>query len=122
MTAPVEVSSWLSLHLSLVSVMDSKPSRVPELASRPMQAISASAPPTSFQLVIWPEKIWPICSTERSETWLSALTITAMPSRATVVPVRPALVSSSFRAREERPMSVVPLVTASMPAPEPVAS
>ena len=102
--------------------MDSNPSRVPELASRPMQAISPSAPPTSLQLVISPVKILAIWSTVRSATWLSALTITAMPSRAMVVPFRPEEVSSSFSAREDRPMSAVPLTTASMPAPEPVAS
>ena len=37
-------------------VMDSKPSRVPEPASRPMQTISPSAPPTSDQLVTLPVK------------------------------------------------------------------
>ena len=121
-TAPVEVSSWLSLQVSSVPVMDSNPSRVPELASRPMQAISPAAPPTSLQLVISPVKILAIWSTVRSATWLSALTITAMPSRAMVVPFRPEEVSSSFSAREDRPMSAVPLTTASMPAPEPVAS
>ena len=95
--------------------MDWKPSRVPELASRPMQAISPASPPTSLQSVISPVKIWAICSTVRSATGLSALTITAMPSRATSVPTRPEAVSSSVRAREDRPMSAVPV-------PEPVGS
>ena len=36
--------------------------------------------------------------------------------------VRPPAFSSSFRAREERPMSALPLLAASMPAPEPVGS
>ena len=54
MTSPVEVSSWRYWQASLVSVMDSKPSRVPLPASRPMRTISASSPPTSFQLVISP--------------------------------------------------------------------
>ena len=40
----------------------------------------------------------------------------------TVVPFRPALLSSSFKAREERPMSAEPLDAASMPVPEPVGS
>ena len=88
MTAPVEVSSWLSLQASSVLVMDSKPSRVPDPASRPMQAISRSAPPTSFQLVISPLKMEAICSTVRSSTPQLALTTMAMPSRATVVAVR----------------------------------
>ena len=39
---------------SVVPVMDSKPSLVPEPASRPIRTISASLPPTSFQLVISP--------------------------------------------------------------------
>ena len=89
MTAPVEVSSCESLHASLVPVTDSKPSLVPEFASRPMQVISRSSPPTSFQLVILPVKISAICRTERSATLLSAFTMTAMPSSAMVVPVRP---------------------------------
>ena len=63
-----EISSWLSLQASSVLVMDSKPSRVPDPASRPMQAISRSAPPTSFQLVISPLKMEAICSTVRSST------------------------------------------------------
>ena len=99
--------------------MDSKPSRVPEPDSRPMQAISLSAPPSSDQLVISPVKILAICSTVRSATALSLLTMTAMPSSATTVSMRPWLFSSSFRAREERPMSAVPFMAASMPAPEP---
>ena len=61
-----------------------------------------------------------ICSRVRSETGFSALTITAMPSRATMVSVKPPAFSSSVSAREARPMSQLPLDTASMPAPEPV--
>ena len=53
---------------------------------------------------------------------LPALTMTAMPSRATTVSVRPPAFSSSLRAREARPMSALPLLAASMPAPEPVGS
>ena len=81
-----------------------------------------ASPPTSLQSVISPVKIWAICSTLRSSTLLPALTMTAIPSSATVVPVRPPAISSSFRAREERPMSAEPLEAASMPAPEPVGS
>ena len=87
-----------------------------------MQAISPASPPTSLQSVILPVKIWAICSTVRSATGLFAFTITAMPSRATSVPTRPEATSSSVRAREDRPMSAVPLAAASMPVPEPVGS
>ena len=87
-----------------------------------MQEMVPASPPTSLQSVISPVKILPICSTVRFSTLLPALTMTAMPSSATVVPVRPLAVSSSFNAREERPMSAEPLVAASMPAPEPVGS
>ena len=41
---------------------------------------------------------------------------------ATVVPSRPAAVSSSFRALEERPISAEPEEAASIPVPEPVGS
>ena len=122
MTPPVEVSSWSSLQASLVPVMDSKPSRVPLPASRPMQEMVPASPPTSLQSVISPVKILPICSTVRFSTLLSVLTMTAMPSSATMVSVRPPAFSSSFRAREARPMSALPLLAASMPAPEPVGS
>ena len=120
-TAPVEVSSWARTQVSLVPVMDSKPSRVPEPASRPMQAMSPF-PPKSSQEVTLPVKMSAICSTVKSSTGHSALTMMAMPSRATVVAIRPFSVSTSFRTREARPMSQVPLATASMPVPEPVAS
>ena len=53
-TSPVEVSSCRYWQASLVLVMDSKPSRVPLAASRPMTTMAASLPPTSFQLVILP--------------------------------------------------------------------
>ena len=101
--------------------MDSKPSRVPEPASRPMQAISP-LPPNSDQSVISPVKMAAICSTVRSSTGQFSLTMMAMPSKATVVATRPFSTSASFRAREARPMSAVPLAAASMPVPEPVAS
>ena len=121
MTAPVEVSSWVYLQASPVSVSSSKAPRVPEPASRPMKAISASAPPTWDQLVISPLAIWAICSTVRSSTVLAGFTTMAMPSLATTVSVREAF-SSSFRPREDRPMSAEPLEAASIPVPEPVGS
>ena len=61
MTPPVEVSSWSSLQESLVSVMDSKPSRVPLPDSRPMQEMAPGSPPTSLQSVILPVKMSAIC-------------------------------------------------------------
>ena len=86
--------------------MDSKPSRVPEPASRPMNTTSASLPPTSDQLAVAPVARAAICSMLRSETGFSGLTMMAMPSLATVIWLTP--VSSSFRSREARPMSQVP--------------
>ena len=103
-------------------MMDSKPSRVPLPDSRPMQEMAPGSPPTSLQSVISPVKILAICSTVRSVTLLWALTMTAMPSSAMTVSVRPSAFSSSFRLREARPMSAVPFFTASMPEPEPVGS
>ena len=120
MTAPVAVSSCAYLQESLTSTMLSKPSRVPEPASRPTRTISPSSPPTSDQLVISPVNICLSWATARSSTLLSLLTMMAMPSRATMVPVTP--VSSAFRAREERPMSRVLSAAPVMPAPEPVGS
>ena len=55
-TSPVEVSSLVYLQASSVPVMDSKPSRVPEPASRPMGTTVPSFPPTSDQLVTSPVK------------------------------------------------------------------
>ena len=52
----MEVSSCASLHLPLVFVMLSKPSRVPEPASRPMHAMSP-LPPNADQLVASPVKM-----------------------------------------------------------------
>ena len=106
--------------MSLVFVTDSKPSLVPEPDSRPMQDISRSSPPTSFQLVISPVKMPAICSTVRSSTLLSLLTMMAIPSSATVVAVSPDSLSLSFL--DESPISVLPFLTASMPVPEPVGS
>ena len=119
-TSPVEVSSFWYLQASLVPVMDSKPSRVPEPASRPMKTTWPSVPPTSAQLVISPVASWAICSTLRSATGLLGLTMMAMPSLATVMALTP--VSSSFRSREARPMSQVPSWAPVTPAlePEPV--
>ena len=101
--------------------MLSKPSRVPEPASRPISTISLSSPPTSDQLVISPVNICLSWSTVRSATLLSLFTMMAMPSSATVVPST-SFFSSSFRAREDRPMSRVLSVAPVMPAPEPVGS
>ena len=120
MTAPVEVSSCARTQLSFVPVTLSKPSRVPLPDSRPMQEISRSAPPTSDQLVMAPVKISVIWATLKSSTPQFALTMMAIPSRATMVSVRP--VSSAFRALEERPMSQLPFFALSIPVPEPVGS
>ena len=121
MTAPVAVSSCAYLQLSFTSTMLSKPSRVPEPASRPTRTISPSSPPTSFQLVISPVNICFSWSTVRSVTLLPLFTMMAMPSSATTVPST-SFFSSSFRAREDRPMSSVLSVAPVMPAPEPVGS
>ncbi len=85
-----------------------------------MQEIARSSPPTSFQLVISPVKMPAICSTVRSSTLLSLLTMMAIPSSATVVAVSPDSLSLSFL--DESPISVLPFLTASMPVPEPVGS
>lgn len=61
-----------------------------------------------------------ICSTVRSSTLLSLLTMMAIPSSATVVAVSPDSLSLSFL--DESPISVLPFLTASMPVPEPVGS
>ena len=53
-TSPVEVNSCEYTHLSSVPVIDSKPSLVPDAASRPIQTIGESLPPISFQFVILP--------------------------------------------------------------------
>ena len=100
--------------------MDSNPSLVPLPASRPITTISASAPPRSFQLVISPVYIFAMFSTERSLTAFAGLTITAIPSSATIVSVRPFAFSSSLSALDESPMSQRPSATAVMPEPEPV--
>ena len=46
--------------------------------------------------------------------------MTATPSLATTLDTAPAVVSSSVSSRLLRPMSLVPVWAASMPAPEPV--
>ena len=45
---------FLTVIAGILSAGDSKPSRVPEPASRPMRTISASLPPSSDQLLISP--------------------------------------------------------------------
>ena len=51
-------------------------------------------------------------------TGLAGLTMMAMPSMAMVVPVRPASISLSFRAREAMPMSQMPSIALVMPVVE----
>ena len=51
---------------------------------------------------------------------LSLWVTTAIPSIATIFSSIPFAFSSSFKALEESPISAVPFVTASIPAPEPV--
>ena len=62
------------------------------------------------------------CSLVRSATSLAGSTHTAIPSIATTFSTTPAAFSSSFKLLEELPISAVPLVTASMPAPDPTNS
>ena len=62
------------------------------------------------------------CSLVRSATSLAGSTHTAIPSIATMFSATPAAFSSSFKLLEELPISAVPLVTASIPAPDPTNS
>ena len=102
--------------------ISSKALRVPEAASRPNTAISASLPPSSDQLVISPVKILAICSLVSSATGFSGFTTTATPSLAMTFATAPSPSSSSESSRLERPRSQLPARTPSMPAlePEPV--
>ena len=58
----------------------------------------------------------------RSSTVLAASTTTAIPSMATMFSATPSAFSSSFKFLEELPISAVPLLTASTPAPDPTNS
>ena len=62
-----------------------------------------------------PVKMLRTCSTLRSETGLALFTITAIPSMAITVGVKPPSSSLSFRAREAMPMSQVPSMAMFMP-------
>ena len=64
-------------------MMPSNVARDPELAARLIIEIVKSGPPTSFQLVILPVKIWCNCSVVRLLTDTFLLTITARPATAT---------------------------------------
>ena len=59
------------------------------------------------------------CSVERLSTGLSSFTMTAIPSCAITIGVRPRSCSSALSPRDELAMSAVPLLTASIPAEEP---
>ena len=100
--------------------MDSKPSRVPEAASRPSTVIFWSLPPRSFQLVISPVKICVICSLVSSVTGLSLFTAIAIPSMAICFTSNWLGSSSSFRFLERSPTRAVPARTAFGASPEPL--
>ena len=101
----------------------SKVARVPEPALRLRTTISASSPPTSFQLVIWPEKMPLSCSRDRSSTFTFLETTGPMPTTATSWSTRfltwsaSSLVSAKT---SELPMVTVPAATAVRPLPEPL--
>ena len=93
-------------------MIDSKPSLVPDPASRPITTIWLSAPPNSFQLEILPVKISDKSLKESSEMLLLGFTTIAIPSIARTVPFKPLAISLSFNALEERPISQRPSLTA----------
>ena len=99
---------------------------MPELFSRLYTVMAASAPPTSFQLVMAPVKMPASCSSESSFTELPAFTKTDRPSTATLYSVGTflkALMQSAFSlgliGREASAMSVVWFCNAAKPTPDP---
>ncbi len=103
---------------SLPITISWKAPRVPEPSSRVNRLIAASAPPTSFQFLISPAKIFFTWSMVSVSTLLDKCTMITTPSLAIVVSFTVAL-SSGVSSREAAPISAVPSWTALMPAPVP---
>ena len=93
--------------------------RVDEPASRMNTRIFEDAPPTSFQSVIWPVKIFATWSFVSALTGLAALTATAVPL-APMGTVSTLPFSASRRSRLMYPRSVSPLIARLTPASEPM--
>src|SRR5262245_3717944 len=88
--------------------------------------IGASGPPTWLHRPISPVKILRICSSVRVSTGFCSFTYSVTPSRATRISVpmvwnrsRSLRFSSSFISRDAMHTSVVPLISAAIPVPDP---
>src|SRR6187402_3295136 len=124
--AAVPGKVWQVGEKSVLTICSLKNSNVPELLSLPYNCILASAPPTSFQLVIFPEKISPNCFIVSSETAFSLLRKTDKPSLAQGIstPIVPYFsfifpTSEDLIGRLELAISVEPLINAAKPTPDP---
>ena len=77
-------------------------------------------PSNSSQLAACPMNIFLICSLDKSSMGFSLFTITAIPSVAITIPVRPLSVSLCLSSREAMPISLLPSMASFMPEVESV--